>query len=88
MVPPLVILLVNVAEAPAQIVVEDVLIVIVGVTFGLTVIVTLDVVGFGLAHATLLDIETLTKSPFAKVDDEKVPLVLEAPAFTALTNQV
>ena len=88
MVPPLVILLVNVAEAPAQIVVEDVLIVIVGVTFGLTVIVTLAVVGFGLAQATLLDIETLTTSPFAKVDDEKVPLVLEAPAFTALTNQV
>ncbi len=80
--------LVKVTDAPAQMVVCAVLIVIVGVTFGLTVIVTLAVVGFGLAHATLLDIETLTTSPFTKADDEKVPLVLEAPAFTAFTNQV
>jgi hypothetical protein len=81
-------LLVKVTEVPAQIVVVAVLIVIVGVTLGLTVIVTLAVVGFGLAQATLLDIDTLTTSPLLSVEDEKVPLVLEAPAFTAFTNQV
>ena len=65
-----------------------VLIVMVGVTFGLTVIVTLAVAGFGLAQATLLDIDTVTTSPLTNDEDEKVPLVLEAPAFTAFTNHV
>jgi hypothetical protein len=46
------------------------------------------VAGFGLAQAKLLDIDTVTTSPLTNDEDEKVPLVLEAPAFTAFTNHV
>jgi hypothetical protein len=65
-----------------------VLIVIAGVTSGLTVIVTLAVTGLGLAQTSLLDIETDTTSPLLSVLVVNEPLVEEAFALTAFTNQV